>query len=85
MSEVVAKVAFNFAGWNVRVGDVYDSSHDLFVLFPTRFNVHQGNTVSVGTAGTTAGTLGSLLASAAIYDANGTVVGHMPLYGTITP
>ncbi len=86
MSEVVANVAFTHAGLQVRVGDVIDSTHVLFTLFPSRFTPRYGDAAeSVGTAGTTAGTLGSLLASAPIRDTGGTVIGYMPVYGTITP
>jgi hypothetical protein len=86
MAEVVANVAFWHAGRKVHVGDVIDSTEDLYVLYPARFTPrYTGAYGVVGTAGTSAGTLGSLIASEEVLNTGGTVVGYRPVYGTITP
>lgn len=86
MAQAVANVAFWHGGRKFHVGDVIDSSEDVYSLYPTRFTLrYTGAFASVGTSGTAAGTLGSLLASEAVLDSNGTVVGYRPVYGTITP
>jgi hypothetical protein len=39
MADVIANVTFEHAGEQVRVGDIFDDSHFLYTMFPTRFTV----------------------------------------------
>lgn len=85
MAEAVATVAFWQAGFKVRVGDVIDTSSDLYILFPSRFTIRSGaDIVTVGTLGTAAGTLGSLIGRRPVFDSNGTAVGFVGIYDAIT-
>jgi hypothetical protein len=79
MGDVVANVTFTHGGVQVRRGDVVDSTHELNVLYPARFTatVHFGTPVA-------GGTLGTVVASIPLTDANGTTV-YVAGYGTITP
>ncbi len=86
MGLVEANVSFDHGGRQIKQGDVVDTTNYLYTLFPTRFTaVAAGGTVTViGTAGTTAGTLGSLIGKYSIANAAGTVIGWSAYYENIT-
>lgn len=82
---VVANTAFSWAGIQVRVGDVYEDDHVLYVQFPARFDRQQA--FVTGSPGTVlaAGTLGAtIVGSVPVTNDGGTVLGYVPLYDAIT-
>lgn len=82
---VVCNTTFDWAGKQIRVGDVFEDDHELYVRFPTYFDRQQS--FVTGNAGTvlTGGTLGSIVAGKLpITDSGGTILGYAPIYNTIT-
>lgn len=80
MADVFANVTFDHAGRQVRVGDVFDDTHELFTLFPSRFT-RVPSSFGAASAG---GTLGTVVKKVPVTDSGGTVVGYVPVYDDIT-
>lgn len=80
MALVRANVAFDYAGRQVRVGEVFEDTNHLYVMFPSRFTVD----TTLTAAGTTAATLGTVIKKVQVFDSAGSSLGFVPVYDTIT-
>lgn len=75
--------AFDWAGVQVKVGDLYDTTSLFYTRFSSKFDTPEVG-IGPGTA-LTGGTLGSIIAGKIpVTDANGTSLGLMPIYNVIT-
>lgn len=89
MAIIEANVSFDHGGRQVKVGDLFDTTHYLYALFPSRFTAVTSGDVSAasvytGATATTASTLGTVIKNVEVFNTGGTSLGFVPIYDAIT-